>query len=535
MSFDSGDAIDRILDPETALRLLEERKKQAQADQAAEAADKAPARPQPAPTRPQPVTELETVAAPEAGPDSMAEAVVAEGLPELREGEIVQGTVVAVSDDGVLVDIGAKYEGVIPSYEFPSPTEVPRTGETIGVAIVRIEDEEGSIVLSKKRADYEHVWNRILKAHQTGEVITAMVTERVKGGLRVDLGVQGFVPASHVGARRLRDLDRFVGRSLRLKVIEAQRAQKKVILSHRQVLEEERTDRRQETLAKLVEGAVFEGRVRSITDYGAFVDLGGVDGLLHISEMSWTRIRHPSEAVKVGQTIQVMVLKLDREHDRISLGLRQILPDPWKEVARKLRVGSVVHGRVTRVVPFGAFVQIEGGIEGIVPNSELTERRGVEAKEVVQPGEELEVKILNIRMEERRMTLSRVQAMQEAERKEYQQYMRSQRAERPTLGDMFGDQLEQRKAELVAQEEREKKAAKAAQPRRARATARKPAKKPAGRAKAKAKPEAAEGPTEEVGPAAGEAQEPEAEVKAEAPAEAEPPAAPAEETQPEDE
>ncbi|MFQ6131629.1 MAG: 30S ribosomal protein S1, partial [Armatimonadota bacterium] len=461
-------------------------------------------------------------AEPPPAPETMAEAeaAMAEALPEFREGDIVEGTTVDVTEGGVLVDIGAKYEGLIPIYEFPSPSEVPKAGDAISVAIVRIEDEEGGIVLSKKRADYEHVWNRILQARETGEVVTAMVTERVKGGLRVDLGVQGFVPASQVGARRLRDLDRFVGRSLRLKVIEADRAQKKVILSHRQVLEEERKRRREETMAKLVEGAVFEGRVRNITDYGAFVDLGGVDGLLHISEMSWTRINHPSEVVKVGDTIQVMVLKIDRKRDRISLGLRQILPDPWKEVAKKLRVGSVVDGRVTRVVPFGAFVQIEGGIEGIVPNSELTEKRGVEAKEVVQAGDEMQVKILNIRLEERRMTLSRVQAMQQAEREEYQKYMRGQRSERPTLGDMFGEQLEQRKAELEARQEQESKAAK---PRRKRKAAK----------KAKAAPEA------EEPQAAAEAEEPAEtaeETEAEAPqAEAESAEPAAEAPQPDEE
>jgi 4-hydroxy-3-methylbut-2-enyl diphosphate reductase len=373
-------------------------------------------------------------------------------VPEVRPGQIVKGTVVQAGKDGVLVDVGLKYEGIIPAYEFPSPADVPEVGAEVDVAVVRVDDDEGSVVLSKKQADYENVWRRILEAHKTGEVITAMVTERVKGGLRVDLGVQGFVPASQVGVRRLRDLDRMVGRSLRLRVTEVEKNQKKVILSHRQVIEEERRQRREETMARLVEGGVFKGRVRNLTDYGAFVDLGGVDGLLHISEMSWTRIKHPSEVLKMGDTIEVIVLKIDQERNRISLGRKQILPDPWKEAAKALEVGSVVSGRVTRVVPFGAFVQLECGIEGIVPNSEVSERRGVEAKDVVKVDDTINIKILNIRPEERRMTLSILQAQQEQDRREYQEYMRAHQAQRPTIGDLYGEALKQHRAALEAAE-----------------------------------------------------------------------------------
>ena len=493
MSYDSGDAVERILKPETALRLLEQRRRAEAEKQAPEQAETPP--PEAAAAEPaEPADEAE-------GPGGEDFMQMQEAARELAAGQIIKGTVIEVSDEGVLVDVGAKYEGFIPLFEFPSPSEVPQPGAEIAVAVVRKSDEEGSVVLSKKRADYENVWTRIAEAQRAGEILTAMVIERVKGGLRVDLGVPGFVPASHVAARRLRDLDRLVGRSLRLKVLEADREQKKVILSHRLVLDEERGKRREETMKKLVEGAVFEGRVRSITDYGAFVDLGGVDGLLHISEMSWTRINHPSEVVKVGQTIQVMVLKIDRERNRISLGLRQILPDPWREAAKRLRVGSVVHGKVTRVVPFGAFVQVEGGIEGIVPNTELSDRKGVESKDVVQPGQEVEVKILNIRPEERRLTLSLAQAMQEAERREYEQYMRAQRSDRPTLGDVFGDVLEERKAELEAAQKKQRRA-----PRRRAAKA--------GAEVAAAAAGAAEAPPE-----------PQPESPAEAPAEPEPPAA----------
>jgi len=269
------------------------------------------------------------------------------------------------------------------------------------------------------------------------------VTDRVKGGLVVDLGIRGFIPASHVGSGKVRNLDRYVGQSLPLKVIEVDKDRRKVVLSHRIAVEEERERQRQATLQSLAEGQVRTGIVRRITDYGAFIDLGGVDGLLHISEMSWTRVDHPSKVVKQGERIHVMVLKVDPEANRISLGLRQILPDPWNEVPKKYHVGDIVKGTISRIVPFGAFVQLEEGIEGIIPNSELSYRRVNKPESVVKVGEEVEVKVIDISPEERRMTLSKRQAepIPEPERPKEREHGRQSRRDpdRITIGDVLDE------------------------------------------------------------------------------------------------
>jgi len=363
-------------------------------------------------------------------------------LRAVQPGDVIEGTVVEVSNDGVVVHVGGKYEGIIPTHEFPSPAEVPGTGEKVSVAVVRISDDEGQVVLSKRKADYENVWARIQTSLETGEAVTAMVTERVKGGLRVDLGVSGFVPASQVSTRNIRDLDRFVGRSLRLRIIEADRRQKKVILSHRQIVEEERQKRREETLSRLREAMVCEGKVRNITDYGAFVDLGGVDGLLHISEMAWTRVKHPSEVVKVGDTIQVAIIGIDRDRNRISLSRRECMPDPWNEAAQRFSAGSIVKATITRLAKNGAFARLEDAqIEGFIPISELAERRISEPGDVVSQGQVVDLKIISLRPDERRMTLSLAEAEQEKERQEYRDYIAGQTTAKPTLGDQFGEIL----------------------------------------------------------------------------------------------
>ncbi|HAH87091.1 MAG TPA: bifunctional 4-hydroxy-3-methylbut-2-enyl diphosphate reductase/30S ribosomal protein S1, partial [Armatimonadetes bacterium] len=273
----------------------------------------------------------------------------------LTEGDVVNGVVVHIDREGVLVDVGTKSEGLIRPHELTakpvqSLEDVVSVGDRIDVMVIQSENEDGNIVLSKKRADFEKTWERVQGAIDEGKIITAMVTDRVKGGLVVDLGVRGFVPASHVGSGNVKNLDRYVGQSLPLKVLEVDRERRKVVLSHRQAVEEERAKQRAETVATLKEGEVREGIVRRITDYGAFIDLGGIDGLLHISEISWTRINHPSDVLKVGQKTNIMILKLNLENDRISLGLRQILPDPWAEVASQYTVGTIVSGKVSRLV-----------------------------------------------------------------------------------------------------------------------------------------------------------------------------------------
>ena len=362
----------------------------------------------------------------------------------LSPGDIVAGTVVQMDERGALVDVGTKSEGLIPHEEArdaKGPDEKPlAVGDKISVYVVRPEGEDGLLLLSKKKADYEAVWNRVMRAYEVGEVISAMVTERVRGGLVVDLGLRGFLPASHVAARNVYALDRLVGRSLRLKVLEVDRARKRVVVSHRLAAEEERQRKRETTLDSLQEGQIRKGIVRRITDYGAFVDLGGVDGLLHVTEMSWTRVRHPTDVVNSGQRLEVMVLKVDREQEKISLGLKQILPDPWQHVTEQYKTGEVVEGKITRLVPFGAFCLLPAGIEGIIPTSELAPQKKVSPADLVQVGQTVRVKILSIRPAERRMMLSLRQVEQETERREYQEYLaRQQQAGRITIGDLVGD------------------------------------------------------------------------------------------------
>ncbi|MBI3909846.1 MAG: 30S ribosomal protein S1 [Armatimonadetes bacterium] len=365
----------------------------------------------------------------------------------LREGEVVAGTVVHIDREGVLVDVGMKSEGIIPPNELSrdshrSASEMLKVGDRVDVLVLNTDDEDGQLILSKKRADFEKAWDRVIEAYQAGRTIIANVSDRVKGGLVVDLGIRGFVPASHVGTGKIRNLEKYIGQPLPLKVIEVDRDRRKVVLSHRLATEEEREAQRQETLAGLAEGQVRNGVVRRITEYGAFVDIGGVDGLLHISEMSWTRIKHPSEVLKVSDEIQVMVLKTNLEQGRISLGLRQILPDPWTEVQERYQPGDVVHGAVTRLVPFGAFVQLDGGVEGIIPNNELSSQRISKPEDVVQVGDHVEVRVLDVRPEERRITLSLRQVVG-AEGGE-ERYGRD--ADRVTIGDRYGHLVEENEA-----------------------------------------------------------------------------------------
>lgn len=369
----------------------------------------------------------------------------------LTPGDVVDGVVVHIDREGVLVDVGTKSEGTIKPNELtrdPSldPEQVVSVGEKIKVYVVEAESHDGGPVLSKKRADFENAWDKVDKAYADKEVIKAMVTDRVKGGLVVDLGIRGFVPASHVQSGKLKNLDKFVGQSMPFRIIEVDRERRKVVLSNRLAVEEEREELKKETVATLAVGQIREGTVRRLTDYGAFIDLGGVDGLLHISEMSWTRINHPSEVVKVGQKIQVMVLKLNLEQGRVSLGLRQILPDPWEDIKRLYKVGDVFSGAISRLVPFGAFVQVEGGIEGIIPNSELAQKRVNNPEEVVSVGQEVEVKVIDLRPEERRLTLSIRQLMTQKEKERDDTEMRNFVQARPetktTIGDLIGEQLD---------------------------------------------------------------------------------------------
>jgi small subunit ribosomal protein S1 len=332
-------------------------------------------------------------------------------FPEIKEGEVVHGTVVRVDKDEVLVDIGYKSEGVIPVAELSirrsvNPADEVTLGDEIDALVLTKEDAEGRLILSKKRARFELAWKNIERAAESGEPVDGRVIEVVKGGLILDLGVRGFLPASLVDIRRVQDLDEFLGQTLRCKVIELNRSRNNVVLSRRAVLEEERKEARQAILDRLNPGDVVEGQISNIVDFGAFVDLDGMDGLIHISELSWSHVNHPSEVLEIGQDVKVKVLDIDRERQRISLGLKQTQSDPWQQVVEQYSQGDVVEGKVTKVVTFGAFVEILPGVEGLVHISELAPYHVENPREVVSQGDTVQVLILEIDAERRRLSLS---------------------------------------------------------------------------------------------------------------------------------
>ena len=311
----------------------------------------------------------------------------------------------------MLVDIGYKSEGVIPASELSirrsiDPSTEVTLGDEIDALVLTKEDADGRLILSKKRARFELAWKSIEEKAQTGEPIEGRVIEVVKGGLIIDLGVRGFLPASLVDIRRVQDLDEFMGTMLRAKVIELNRSRNNVVLSRRAVLEDERKEMRQAILDRLNPGDVIEGQISNIVDFGAFVDLDGMDGLIHISELSWSHVNHPSEILEVGQTVKVKVLDIDRDRQRISLGLKQTQSDPWQQVIDAYGDGDEVEGRVTKVVTFGAFVEIVPGVEGLVHISELAQHHVENPREVVSQGDLVRVVVLEIDGERRRLSLS---------------------------------------------------------------------------------------------------------------------------------
>jgi small subunit ribosomal protein S1 len=332
-------------------------------------------------------------------------------IKPINEGEVVTGAVVRIDKDEVLVDIGYKSEGVIPNNELSirrsvDPGDEVSLGEQVDALVLTKEDQEGRLILSKKRARFEKAWRRIESAAESGEPVEGTVIEVVKGGLILDLGVRGFLPASLVDIRRVHNLDEFMGQKLECKVIELNRSRNNVVLSRRAVLEEERKEVRQQILGRLQPGQVVEGKISNIVDFGAFVDLEGIDGLIHISELSWSHVNHPSEVLEIGETVRVKVLDIDRERQRISLGLKQTQEDPWQRVLDSYGSGDNLDGKVTKVVAFGAFVEIVPGVEGLVHISELAEHHVESPSEVVEPGAEVRVKILEIDEERRRISLS---------------------------------------------------------------------------------------------------------------------------------
>jgi len=328
-----------------------------------------------------------------------------------EEGEVVTGHVVRIDHDEVLVDIGYKSEGVIPANELSirkavDPHDEVTLGEEVDALVLTKEDQDGRLIMSKKRARFEKAWRRIEAAAESGEPVEGTVIEVVKGGLIIDLGVRGFLPASLVDIRRVPNLDEYMGTQIECKVIELNRSRNNVVLSRRAVLEEERKEVRQQILDRLAPGLVVEGQISNIVDFGAFVDLDGIDGLIHISELSWSHVNHPSEVLEIGDTVQVKVLDIDRERQRISLGLKQTQEDPWQRIVNTYNIGDELAGTVTKVVTFGAFVEILDGVEGLVHISELAAHHVENPREIVQPGDELRVKILEIDSERRRLSLS---------------------------------------------------------------------------------------------------------------------------------
>ena len=330
---------------------------------------------------------------------------------DFNEGDIVNGTVVKIGKDEVLVDIGFKSEGVIPVRELSirkdaDPASIVEIGDPIEALVLQKEDKEGRLVLSKKRAEYERAWNRIEEKFHSGENVEGEVIEVVKGGLILDIGLRGFLPASLVDLRRVKDLSAYLGTTIEARVIEMDRNRNNVVLSRRVVLEESRKAERQEILSKLKAGMRLKGTVSSIVDFGAFVDLGGIDGLIHISELSWNHVNHPSEVVKVGQEVEVEVLDVDLNRERISLGLKQTTEDPWRSLVKKYPVGAIVEGTVTKLVPFGAFVDLGEGIEGLVHISEMANKHVDQPSQVTHVGAKVQVKVMEIDLDRRRIALS---------------------------------------------------------------------------------------------------------------------------------
>jgi len=332
-------------------------------------------------------------------------------LHPFQEGDVVTGNVVRIDNDEVLVDIGYKSEGVIPAFELSirksvDPADEVELGEEVDALVLTKEDQDGRLILSKKRARFEKAWRRIEAAAESGEPVHGTVIEVVKGGLIIDLGVRGFLPASLVDIRRVPNLDEYMSQTIECKVIELNRSRNNVVLSRRAVLEEQRKEDRERILDRLQPGQVVEGTISNIVDFGAFVDLDGIDGLIHISELSWSHVNHPSEILSIGSTVSVKVLDIDRQRQRISLGLKQTQEDPWQRVMNTYNIGDELEGTVTKVVTFGAFVEILDGVEGLVHISELAQHHVENPREIIQPGDPVRVKILEIDSERRRLSLS---------------------------------------------------------------------------------------------------------------------------------
>lgn len=390
-------------------------------------------------------------------PDDIAddfEAAIEATVLEFSEGDIVGGTVVSVDQDGAMVDIGYKSEGLIPVSELSirnsiSPDAVVNVGDHVEALVLDKEDDEGRLILSKKRAQYERAWGRVQQVAKEEGTVHGTVIEVVKGGLIVDIGLRGFLPASLVDLRRVRDLQPYIGEEIDAKVIELDRSRNNVVLSRRAHLEDEQAEQRQAFLDDLAVGEVREGVVSSVVNFGAFVDLGGMDGLVHVSELSWQHVNHPGEMVSVGDDVTIKVLEVDQDRERISLSIRQTQDDPWDVFSRDHEVGEIVDGQVTKTVPFGAFVSVADGVEGLVHVSEIAVHR-VESPELeLSIGQPVRVKITEKEDERRRISLSIKQALpdykeRQAAAAQEQQQQGRRRPPRREFEREFGPKEEER-------------------------------------------------------------------------------------------
>lgn len=343
--------------------------------------------------------------------DEEMNALIDGTMTDFDDGDLVKGTIVRVERDEVLLDIGYKSEGVIPARELSirkdaNPAEIVSVGDEVEALVLQKEDKDGRLILSKKRAEYERAWSKIEEKFESGENVEGEIIEVVKGGLILDIGLRGFLPASLVDLRRVKDLTSFLGQRLEARVIEMDRNRNNVVLSRRVVLEEGRKHERAEILGKLQKGMILPGHVSSIVDFGAFVDLGGIDGLVHISELSWSHVNHPSEVVKVGDPVNVQVLDVDLNRERISLGLKQTTEDPWKMLVKNYPIGSIIEGAVTKLVPFGVFVELGDGVEGLVHISEMAKGHVETPDQVATVGQKVHVKVMDVDEERRRISLS---------------------------------------------------------------------------------------------------------------------------------
>lgn len=337
--------------------------------------------------------------------DSQLETYFQESVHDIEIDSIVQGTVVSVTKDAVMVDVGYKSEGIVPIEHFEDPSSV-KEGSKVDVLLEAVEDDEGLVLLSKRKADRVRGWEKVIATHNEGDVVTGKVTRKIKGGLLLDIGVPVFLPASQISIRRVGDVGEYIGRDIECKIIKIDEPRMNIVVSRRKLLEEQREQEKTQLLQEIEVGQVRKGAVKNITDFGAFVDLGGIDGLLHITDMSWGRINHPSEMVKIDDEIDVKVLKVDKERERISLGLKQTQPSPWDTIEEKYPVGSKVKGRVVNVLSYGAFVELEEGIEGLVHVSEMSWTRRINhPSAMVKVNDELEVVVLDIKKDKQEISL----------------------------------------------------------------------------------------------------------------------------------